>query len=183
MFGVEPWILLMMNAGVIIGHFGFLYLHLTKEFTTRFKAFREAFDKWLDGETTALIHNLKKQLEMGQIEAMRNAMDDNAKKRNLLNKLTEEYNSVNVIAQTTLKLLALGVVSACLGFLYPNYSLFSSPGPDFSDISLGIVVLAILTIVYYLWKYLNLTNRVAKYELGTPISEFVQQELAKESQE
>lgn len=181
MLGLDSWLLLTFGAGLMIGHFSLLYLPSTKEFTARFKKFRNAFEKWLDSERVKLRDELRKQLKDGEPEQWRKNIEEWTKEADLVKKLTSEYNSINKSAQLALILFAAGLAVAVAGILWPGGVVV---GPfDYSDLSFAFIVLAIFTVAYYLMKYQTLIRRIANYELGTPVSEFARQELAKEDQE
>lgn len=175
MLTVDPVWLLGINLLIAVGYYTILTAFLTRDFSQRFGRFRGAYDNWLRGEENVMRDNLRELVDGGDPEQWSDALAEWTARVNMARKPVGEYNSLNGLMRWILALSFLGAVAAAWEILSPSPT--TSPYFSALDASFLLTLFSIAVVFYHLWKHLSLTGRIAKYETGTPIDEFVRQEL------
>ena len=171
----DPLIIMGIAVSIGIGNSSIFYLYLDKSFVKRYKAFRDAFDKWMETEVAKFYERLLSMVvEKTKPAELLNFVNEWGTRTSNLTVIFETYQRVSRSVKWILILLVGSIVASALNLENPNRLNPTAPRPVFwIDIAIVLLFCAVLMIFYYIYCFHNVSSKVTQFELGEPIEKIL----------
>jgi hypothetical protein len=166
-----PLAIMGIAIGIGIGHYSIFYLYMEKDFVKRYKAFKDAFDKWMEDEVTKFYKSIESMImKKTEFKELSDFISKWATRASNLTSIFETYRDISKRIRWILLSLVGSVVASGLHLMNPNMINAGAEKPIFwIDIATALLFLSVLLILYYLYSFHEISSKVTEFELGEPI--------------
>lgn len=174
----EPLAIMGMAISIGIGHYSLFYLYMEKSFVRRYKAFKDAFNRWMEDEVTKFYDNLTSMVEKkADPEELLNFVNEwGTRTANLLD-IFQTYKSIS----KNVRLIWLGLVGSIVasGLHIENPSVVLNPGAPrplyWISIAITLLFFSVLGIFWYMYSFHKVSSKVTQFELGESLENILLQ--------
>jgi len=174
----EPLAIMGIAIGTGIGHYSLFYLYMEKNFVKRYKAFKDAFDKWMETEVTKFYNNLMSMVKKkAEPKELSNFVNEWGKRTaNLLN-IFQTYKDISKNIKRIFLILVGSILTSGLHLMNPTAVL--NPGAEkpvyWINVATALLFIAVLMIFWYIYSFHEISSKVTEFELGEPIEEIFEE--------
>lgn len=169
--GYEPLMIMGIAISIGIGHYSLFYLYMEKSFVKRYKAFKDAFDKWMETEVAKFYNSLTSMVrKKAEPEKLLDFVNEWGTRTSNLSTIFDTYRSVSGSVKWILLTLVGSIISSGLHLENPNVLNPSAPRPIFwIDVATALLFIAVLLVFWYIYAFHKISSKVTQFELGEPI--------------
>jgi len=177
----DPLATIAISISIAIGHFSVFYLLFDEKFVKRYKQFNADLENWKVREVKEF--NEKLQARLGEQESYENLVaftNSWADRQMIIGEITKGYDKLRNSFKWIHGSFLVAILCSGFSFLYPGVLNPGAQGPLYwADIGAFLMFVGILLVFRYILYFHDLSSKVAKFEMGTPIEKVFETELTK----